>query len=41
MPNKERLFLTIDETLEAVRGDFSQYPSQLNLIARDMAHGFW
>jgi Fe-S-cluster containining protein len=33
MPNKERLFLTIDETLNAIRGDFSQYHSQLNLFA--------
>jgi Fe-S-cluster containining protein len=32
MPEKERLFLTIDEALGAVRGDFAQYDSQLNLI---------
>ena len=33
MPEKERLFLTIDEALEAVRNDFAQYPSQLNLLS--------
>jgi hypothetical protein len=33
MPNRERLFLTIDEALEAIRGDFAQYGSQLNLIS--------
>ena len=33
MPEKERLFLTIDEALEAVRGDFVQYASQLNLLS--------
>ena len=33
MPHKDRLFLTIDETLDAVRGDFAQYTSQLNLLS--------
>ena len=33
MPNKERLFLTIDEAVEAMRGDFRQYASQLNLLS--------
>ena len=33
MPEKERLFLTIDEALDAVRGDFVQYASQLNLLS--------
>jgi Fe-S-cluster containining protein len=33
MPHKERLFLTLDETLDAVRSDFSQYASQLNLLS--------
>ena len=33
MTHEERLFLTIDEILDAVRGDFRQYPSQLNLLA--------
>ncbi|MBC2710278.1 MAG: YkgJ family cysteine cluster protein [Desulfosarcina sp.] len=33
MPEKERLFLTIDEALDAVRNDFSQYSSQLNLFS--------
>ncbi|WP_372683150.1 YkgJ family cysteine cluster protein [Desulfosarcina sp.] len=33
MPNRERLFLTTDEALDAVRGDFAQYNSQLNLIS--------
>lgn len=33
MPHKERLFLTLDETLDAVRSDFSQYTSQLNLLS--------
>ncbi|MFO7713610.1 YkgJ family cysteine cluster protein [Desulfosarcina sp.] len=33
MPDKERLFLTINETLDAVRMAFAQYPSQFNLLA--------
>jgi Fe-S-cluster containining protein len=33
MPEKERLFLTIDEALDAVRGDFAQYASQFHLLA--------
>jgi Fe-S-cluster containining protein len=33
MPKKEKLFLTINETLEAVRMAFAQYPSQFNLLA--------
>ncbi len=33
MPNKERLFLTIDEALDALRNDFVQYDSQLNLLS--------
>jgi Fe-S-cluster containining protein len=33
MPKKERLFLTIDEALDAVRADFAHYGSQLNLLA--------
>lgn len=33
MPKKERLFLSINETLEAVRVAFAQYPSQFNLLA--------
>jgi len=32
MSEKERQFYTIDETLEAVRIAFAQYPSQLNLL---------
>lgn len=33
MPDKDRLFLTSDEAVEAVRYDFAQYPSQLNLFS--------
>jgi Fe-S-cluster containining protein len=33
MSNKERLFLTIDEALDAVRGDLAQYASQFQLLA--------
>ena len=33
MPERERLFLTIDEALGAVRGDFAQYASQFHLLA--------
>jgi len=33
MSEKERLFLTIDEALEAVRVDLAQYPSQFNLLS--------
>lgn len=33
MPNKEKLFFTIDEALSAVCNAFAQYPSQLNLLS--------
>ena len=33
MSKKERFFLTIDETLDAVRCDFAQYASQFNLFS--------
>jgi hypothetical protein len=33
MPNKERLFLTIDETVAAIHGVFAQYASQVNLLS--------
>ena len=33
MPEKERLFLTVDEALDAVRCDFTQYASQFNLLS--------
>ena len=33
MPEKERLFLTVDEALDAVRCDFAQYASQFNLLS--------
>lgn len=33
MSEKERLFFTVDEALEAVRTALTRYPSQLNLIA--------
>ena len=32
MPDKERLFLTIDEAIAAIGNDFKQYTSQLNLL---------
>lgn len=33
MPEKERLFLTTDQALDAVVNDFAQYTSQLNLLS--------
>ncbi|WP_319409702.1 YkgJ family cysteine cluster protein [uncultured Desulfosarcina sp.] len=33
MPEKERLFLKIDEAVEAIRADFAQYDSQFNLLS--------
>lgn len=33
MPDKQTIFLSIDEAVEAVHNDFSQYPSQFNLLS--------
>lgn len=33
MPDKERLFLSIDDALDAVGGDFAQYDCQVNLLS--------
>lgn len=33
MPDKSTIFLSIDEAVEAVGNDFSQYPSQFNLFS--------
>jgi Fe-S-cluster containining protein len=33
MPEREKLFLTLDEARDAIARDFSQYPDQLKLLA--------